>query len=290
MTLHGRRHGETPAPGAPGGGDDAGAAGAGTPLGPAGAPPQIMRWYKEEEEYLRNLYLSCLEISKEYMKLYVHTHKIQTRLRLPAILLSSCSGVASFGSSGFDQPAQRWISISVGVINVGIAIIQTYESYLKIGDIVSKSLSGSQALKKVADDILCELSLPIEDRDSNGVTFLREIFGRYQAIIDTLPPLEHKYDVTVLRASQELKNDINGQIRAYDDDMISVRQSTVVTPKDRTSDPYNLRGHTVTGGAAARPSIGGMRPSASVGTALGGAGSVDANGPGNVQIELNIGQ
>ena len=65
--------------------------------------------------------------------------------------------------------------------------------------------------------------------------------------------------------------------------MISVRQSTVVTPKDRTSDPYNLRGHTVTGGAGARPSIAGMRPSASVG---GG----EANGSGNVQIELNIGQ
>lgn len=275
MTVHGHRNAEA-------------GEGSGTPLGPARAAdlgPHVMRWYKEEEEYLRNLYLSCLEISKEYMKLYVHTHKIQTKLRLPAILLSSCSGVASFGSSGFDQPAQRWISIGVGVINVGIAIIQTYESYLKIGDIVSKSLSGSQALKKLADDILCELSLPIEDRDSNGVTFLREIFGRYQAIIDTLPPLEHKYDVTVLRASQELKNEISGQMRAYDDDMLNVRQSTVVTPKDRTSEPYNLRGHPVTGGAAAMPGrpsasgAGGLRPSASGSAAPGG---------GHVQIELNL--
>jgi hypothetical protein len=278
-------------------GDGGGGAGAiapigtGTPIGPAGsagAGPQVMRWYKEEEEYLRNLYLSCLEISKEYMKLYVQTHRIQTRLRLPTIMLSSFSGVASFGSSGFDQSAQRWISISVGVINVGIAIIQTYESYLKIGDVVSKSLSGSQSLKKVADDILCELSLPIEDRDSNGVTFLREIFGRYQAIIDTLPPLEHNYDLTVMRASQELKNDISGQMRAYDDDMISVRNSAVVTPKDRTSEPYNLHGHAVTSGAAMRQSVGGLRTNLSVGTPAGGAAG--GAGPGNVQIELNVGQ
>jgi len=266
--------------------DAAAAPGSGTPLGPVGAAgsgPQVMRWYKEEEEYLRNLYLSCLEISKEYMKLYVSTHRIQTRLRLPTIMLSSFSGVASFGSSGFEQSSQRWISISVGIINVGIAIIQTYESYLKIGDVVSKSLSGSQLLKKVADDILCELSLPIEDRDSNGVTFLREIFGRYQAIIDTLPPLEHNYDLTVMRASQELKNDISGQMRAYDDDMISVRNSAVVTPKDRASEVYNLRGHAVTSGAAIRQSVGGLRTSPSAGT-IGGAGG------GNVQIELNVGQ
>jgi len=266
---------------------DLAAGSSGTPLGPLGAAPQIMRWYKEEEEYLRNLYLSCLEISKEYMKLYVHTHKIQTKLRLPTIMLSSFSGAASFGSSGFDQSAQRWISIGVGIVNVSIAIIQTYESYLKIGDVVSKSLSGSQSLKKVADDILCELSLPIEDRDSNGVTFLREIFGRYQAIIDTLPPLEHNYDITVMRASQELKNDISGQMRAYDDDMMSVRNSSVVTPKDRMSEPYNLHGRVVTGGAGMRPSIGGLRTSPSAGTP---GGAATGSGNGNVQIELNIGQ
>jgi len=132
-------------------------------------------------------------------------------LRLPSIILSAFSGTVSFGSSGLiDSPnAQKYISIGVGIINVGIAIIQTYESYLKVGDIVAKSLAGAQALKKLSDDIMCELCLPIEDRDSNGVTFLREAFGRYQAIMDQLPPLEDKYDVTILRESQDLKKRIS---------------------------------------------------------------------------------
>lgn len=232
----------------------------------------VTKWYKEEQDYLWGLHLSCLEISKEYMKLYVHTHRIQTKLRLPAIVLSSCSGVASFGSSGFEQTAQKYISIAVGVINVGIAILQTYESYLKIGDIVSKSLSGSQALKKLADDILCELSLPIEDRDSNGVTFLREAFGRYQAIIDTLPPLEHKYDVTVLRASEDLKHEIHNTMRAYDDDMIHMRQSTgnLIQPKNRTSERFSLRGH-------AADSRGTISPAASAGAGANGATQIEIN-------------
>lgn len=84
------------------------------------------------------------------------------------------------------------MSIAVGILNVGIAMIQTYESYLKIGDIVAKSLSCSNAFKKLADDIYTEIFVPVEDRDSNGITFLRDAFSRYQAIIDQCPPLEDK--------------------------------------------------------------------------------------------------
>lgn len=245
----------------------------------------VMKWYKEEQDYLWGLHLSCLEISKEYMKLYVHTHRIQTKLRLPAIVLSSCSGVASFGSSGFEPLVQKWISITVGVINVGIAILQTYESYLKIGDIVSKSLTGSQALKKLADDIICELSLPIEDRDSNGVTFLREAFGRYQAIVDNLPPLEHKYDITVLRASEDLKHEIHGQMRAYDDEMVHMRNSNIIHPKDRTSERFSIRGHATD----SRPTLTTATSSGTI-SGLGGfgVGGGAAGGTGPTQIEVNV--
>jgi hypothetical protein len=149
-----------------------------------------MRWYDAEEKYLKMLHDICVELSKEYMTLYTKTHHFQTKLRLPSIVLSSCSGVASFGSAGFNTTVQRYISIGVGVVNVGIAIIQTYESYLKIGDIVSKSLSCSQAFKKLADDIYCEIFIPLEDRNANGITFLRDCFSRYQAILDQAPPME----------------------------------------------------------------------------------------------------
>jgi hypothetical protein len=149
------------------------------------------------------------------MNLYIKTHRIQTKLRLPAIILSSCSGVASFGSSGFTPNTMRYITIGVGVINVLIAIIQTYESYLKIGDIVSKSLSASQSLKKLADDIQCEIFIPIEDRNANGVTFLRDCFSRYQAILDQAPPIEELTNAKMLRTriTNELERQ-NASMRA----------------------------------------------------------------------------
>jgi hypothetical protein len=150
----------------------------------------MMKWHEEEEIYLNMLHDICIELSKEYMDLYTVTHKFQTKLRLPSIILSSCSGVASFGSSGFGLSAQKYISLIVGVVNVGIAVIQTYESYLKIGDIVSKSLSCSQSFKKLADVIHCEIFIPKDERNANGITFLRDCFSKYQTILDQAPPME----------------------------------------------------------------------------------------------------
>ena len=147
-------------------------------------------WHEKEEQYLRQLHDVCISLSKVYMELYKRTHAFQTKLRLPSIILSSFSGVASFGSTSFPTGAQKYVSIVVGILNVGIAMIQTYESYLKIGDIVAKSLSCANAFKKLADDIYTEIFIPVEDRDSNGITFLRDAFSRYQAIVDQCPPIE----------------------------------------------------------------------------------------------------
>lgn len=166
-------------------------------------------WFEKEEQYLKQLHDMCLQQSKEYMTLYRKTHAKQTKLRLPAIVLSSFSGVASFGSGSFPKGGQRYVSIVVGVINITIAMIQTYESYLKIGDIVSKSLTVATSLKKLADDIYCEIFIPVEDRETAGITFLRDCFGRYQAIIDNAPPLPEKEDEEEKAQKEKRKHLIN---------------------------------------------------------------------------------
>lgn len=153
-------------------------------------PKSSFLWYDKEEKFLRNLCKVSNELSETYMILYKDSHRKQTRLRLPAIVLSSLSGVASFGTASFPSALQKYVSIVVGLINVCIAMIQTYESYIKIADIVSRALTVSTSLKKLSDDIKCELSIPIENRQTNGITFLRDCFSRYQATVYQAPPLE----------------------------------------------------------------------------------------------------
>jgi hypothetical protein len=191
----------------------------------------MMIWYDEEERYLKVLHDICVQLAKEYMDLYVVTHRFQTKLRIPSIIMSSVSGIASFGSSGFGDVAQRYISISVGVVNVCIAIIQTYESYLKVGEVVSKSLACSSAFKKLADSIYCETFIPVADRSANGVTFLRDCFTRYQTILDQSPPLEFhgRSSSDTLKKAQSIMETISDEIRSGKIGNSSVRTSINTT-------------------------------------------------------------
>lgn len=183
-------------------------------------PPQIHFWCEREEEYLQLLHKSCLELAEVYRRLYINTSRIQNKLRLPAIILSSLSGAANFGSSSFadgtqdPRKTQGYINISIGIVNVFIAMIQTYESFKKIADTVSKSISTSTALKKLSEDIHCMVFIPPGDRDTAGVMYLRDAFNRYQSIMDQAPPLEHATE-DYLRF-KNITNQITLQIRKQD--------------------------------------------------------------------------
>ena len=48
----------------------------------------------------------------------------------------------------------------------------------------------STSMKKLSDDILCELALEVEGRETSGIFFLRTIYTRYQQIITSAPPLD----------------------------------------------------------------------------------------------------
>jgi len=146
-------------------------------------------WFPDEIEYLKLLQAKCSQLSTQYTELYRITHSKQTNLRIPSIILSSFSGIASFGTTSFPADIQRYVSITVGIINIGIAMLQTYESYLKIPDIVTKSLTASSALKRLSDDIDCELYLPVQNRKQSGETYLRDCYNRYQSIMTEAPPL-----------------------------------------------------------------------------------------------------
>ena len=197
-------------------------------------PPIVHFWCEREEEYLELLHKTCLELADVYRKLYVDTSRIQNKLRLPAIILSSLSGAASFGSSSFAASSanpletQGNINIAIGIVNVFIAMIQTYESFKKIGETVSKSISTCTALKKLSEDIHCMVFIPPGDRDTAGVMYLRDAFNRYQSIIDQAPALEHATK-DYLRF-KDVSNKINIEIRKQNRAMANSHMSTTSVP------------------------------------------------------------
>ena len=146
-----------------------------------------MHWLKEEEEYLRGLCANCTRLANVYKGVYAKYKRMQTRLRMPAIIVGSLTGIASFGTSTFPTAAQSYVSIVVGVISVGIAILNTVESFFKVSETTSAASATIVALERLQDDVLKELALPIQDRTTNGITFLRDVYVRYQQILNQAP-------------------------------------------------------------------------------------------------------
>lgn len=185
-------------------------------------PPVVHFWCEREEEYLQLLHSACLDLSEVYRKLYVNTSRIQNKLRLPAIILSSLSGAANFGASSFasssadPQKTQGYISIAIGIVNVFIATIQTYESFKKVGDTVSKSISTCLALKKLSEDIHCMVFIPPGDRDTAGIMYLRDAFNKYQSIMEQAPALEYatKDHLRFKEVSDKIQIEIKKQNKA----------------------------------------------------------------------------
>lgn len=146
-------------------------------------------WLKEEEDYLRLIAGICIKLSKQYHVVYFKKKKTQTKLKIPAIIIGSFTGVASFGTTTFPKSAQKWVAIIVGLVNIGIATLNTLETFFKIGEDMNSSKATSEQLRKLAEDIEKELCLPEEDRPTSGIQFLRDTYTRYQQILSNAPML-----------------------------------------------------------------------------------------------------
>lgn len=148
-----------------------------------------MQWKKEEEEYLRILEETSICLSKDYHNVYFTLQATQSRLRIPAIVIGSFTGVASFGTSTFPKKYHPIIAIIVGIVNVCIAILNTVESYFKLGENINLAASASLQLRKLANDINRELSVDESVRETSGINYLRDCYTRYQQILSGAPIL-----------------------------------------------------------------------------------------------------
>lgn len=147
-------------------------------------------WLPEEEIYLHSILKACETLSNAYLAKHIKYKTLETRIKIPMIVIGSFTGITSFGSETFPEAAQKYISISVGVISIGIAIMNTIESYFRITDTANSALNASTAFQQLREDINKELSIPTIDRQAAGITFVRDIFTRYQQILSQAPILD----------------------------------------------------------------------------------------------------
>jgi hypothetical protein len=144
-------------------------------------------WCEQEEKYLTELIKICQYMSQRYNLTYLQYKRKQTQMRIPQIILSSISGLFSFGVTAFPPNYSSAVSISVGISSLIVALIGGIESLLKISEILAGSLISSSSFNKLAETITVELALPRHKRSSAGILFVREAHSTFAKITESSP-------------------------------------------------------------------------------------------------------
>ena len=142
-------------------------------------------WRPDQEAYLVELSKVCETLSTRYKQMYDLYRRHQARFRIPSIVVSSALGLLSFGNQNFEDG--HTINIVVGVGTVLIAIANSVETYMKIGECMSGCLLTSARLAAVKESIDLELSLNVDDRSNSGIIFVRTVASDYEAILNAAP-------------------------------------------------------------------------------------------------------
>lgn len=151
-----------------------------------------LEWSHQHETYLKDLSILCETFGKAHSRAYVELKRKEKYFRIPSIIVGSVSGTLSVGTGIFPLGFQNKVSILVGGVSLGIAIIASIEAYLKITDRLLGHYSASKDFHKLRDDIHLELALAVDDRSANGLSFTRGCYERFEKIINTSPFLNQR--------------------------------------------------------------------------------------------------
>jgi hypothetical protein len=175
---------------------------------------EMNKWLPEEEVYLQDISKVCQELSTKFKRYHDLYRERQAKFKIPAIIISSITGIISFGTSNFPPEYSNYVSIGVGVSSLFIALLNAIESYMKIGENMSGCIQASMSFQKLKESIDVELSLPKEDRSGQGIIFLRECYSKYEKIWDLAPTIlknvrfiRPSYDPNASSVNITLKND-----------------------------------------------------------------------------------
>jgi len=200
------------------------------------------KWLPEEEVYLKDISKLSQELSSKFKRYHDLYRERQAKFKIPSIIISSITGIISFGTSNFPAGYSNYVSIGVGVSSLFIALLSAIESYMKIGENMSGCIQASISFQKLKESIDVELTLPIEDRTGQGIIFLRECYSRYEKIWDLAPTILK--NVRFIRPSYNPDTNINITLK-NDNTSNDIEQTEVNISEVLEDSPNNKKAKTI---------------------------------------------
>lgn len=150
-----------------------------------------VEWSPENEEIL----VEWCDAAQCYKWLHARSHVKYSRshawFTIPAIILSTISGTASFAQESMPTNFQALAPLAIGSLNIFIGILTTIQQYLKISELNESHRVMSIAWDKYARNIRIELAKPPPERSDAG-SFLKLTRQEFDRLVETSPPIDQK--------------------------------------------------------------------------------------------------
>jgi hypothetical protein len=172
-----------------------------------------IEWSVENELLL----VDWCDTAQCYKWLHSRSHTKYSQMRacftIPAIILSTISGTASFAFAGTLMPTSVYVSITIGTINICVGILTTVQQYLKISELNEGHRVSAIAWDKFARNIRIELAKSPAER-MDAAHFLKINRQEYDRLMETSPSIHSN----VIREFKETFQGKEGSLerRSYD--------------------------------------------------------------------------
>jgi hypothetical protein len=152
--------------------------------------PEIkVEWSPENEKIL----VEWCDIAKCYKWLHTRAHQNYSKkhawFTIPAIILSTISGTASFAQGSLPVSMQTYAPMVIGSVNIFIGILTTIQQYLKISEYNESHRVSAIAWDKFARNIRIELAKHPDERSSDAGHFLKTNRDEFDRLMETSPSI-----------------------------------------------------------------------------------------------------
>jgi hypothetical protein len=187
--------------------------------------PEVgLLWTREQEELLKDWcdIANCFRWLHEQASFKYR--KINNRIALPVIILSTLTGTANFGMKSLvPESAQQLASALVGGVNIFCGILTTIQTYFRYAELTEGHSSASKMWSKFQRLINIELAIePSKRRHPNDfLKFCIDEYDKLKELSPTIPKdIANEFRVKFKKTSNVFKPDIYdhlGQTLTYVD-------------------------------------------------------------------------
>ena len=147
-------------------------------------------WSPDNEKIL----VEWCDIAQCYKWLNFRSHiklaSMQAWFTIPAIILSTITGTASFAQSTLPPNIQSYAPAIIGSVNILVGILTTIQQYLKVSEKNESHRVSSIAWDKFARNVRIELAKKPEERDKAG-HFIKSCRQEFDRLMETSPSIDN---------------------------------------------------------------------------------------------------